>query len=139
MMQSSENIIFVVDDDEYFNRLLTAMVEKICDRNNISANILSFETGRECMEKLELSPSLLLLDFYLDTRNDITATAYDLLEDIHRQLPDTYILLISQQEDWSLFKEDLIALGANEFLHKDRELESRLEPIIKSVLSTPKA
>ena len=91
------------------------------------------------MAKLELGPSLLLLDFYLDTRNDITATAYDLLEVIHRQVPETYILLISQQEDWSLFKDDLIALGANEFLHKDRELEARLEPIIESVLSTPKA
>ncbi|MEJ2003945.1 MAG: response regulator [Cyclobacteriaceae bacterium] len=131
---ASTNVIFVVDDDAYFNRLLTAMAERISERIGLNPEIHSFQSGRECMEQLDKSPSLLLLDFYLDTRNDITSTAYDLLHDIHEQVPDAYILLISQQEDWSLFRDDLIAAGANDFLHKGKDLESRLEQIMNNVL-----
>jgi len=128
--------IFIVDDDAYFNKLLMAMVVRICNRNGIHHEIHSFSNGESCMKEIGLQPSLVLLDFYLDTSNDITATAYDMLHDIKEQLPRTYVLLISQKEDWSLFKDDLIAAGADNFLHKGRDLDEKLESIIKEVLTS---
>jgi CheY-like chemotaxis protein len=133
-MTDNNHVIFIVDDDSYYRKLISAIVRRICERDSINARVLSYANGEECLENLRLRPSLIILDFFLDTRNDITATAYDLLDDIHKNVADTFILLISGQEDWSLFKEDLIASGASDFIHKGRNLESDLENIIRRTL-----
>ncbi|MCA6075486.1 response regulator [Fulvivirga sedimenti] len=130
MIPTKNNLIFVVDDDAYFNGLLTAFVKRISTKAQIPVTIQSFESGEACMAHLHLNPSVILLDFYLDSCNDITSTAYDLLSDIHKTVPDAYILIVSQQEDWSMFKQDLISSGASEFLQKDRDLEDNLTVLL---------
>ncbi len=134
-MNSKNNpVIFVVDDDAYFNGLISAMVKRISQNINIPLHIQSFRSGEECMAHLHLKPAVILLDFYLDARNDITATAYDLLHDIHHEVPEAFILIISQQEDWSLFKSDLISSGADDFLQKDKDLEENLRIFLEEKL-----
>ena len=131
---TEQPVLFIVDDDAYFNQLLNAIVERIAERQGWAPSLHAFQDGLKCLDNLHLKPDVILLDFYLDTRNDITATAYDLLSEIHAKSPETKILIISQQEDWSLFRDDLITAGASDFLHKSRELEDRLEDVLVRML-----
>ena len=111
------------------------MVTRICEDHQIPCNIQSYDSGEDCMKNLHLMPDVILLEFYLDARNDITSTAYDLLSDIHDQVPGSKLILISRQEDWSLFKDDLISAGADEFLHKDKDLAENLDALLGKVFS----
>ena len=60
--------IFIVEDDPYYNRLLTKYVETLCNEKvypQCKFEIHSFLTAHECIEQLDDDISIMLLDYFL--------------------------------------------------------------------------
>jgi CheY-like chemotaxis protein len=118
--------VFVVEDDAYFNELLTAQIKRILDQKGIEAKITRLYSKEECLANIDQQPDLVFLDFYLDVNNDIMATGYDVLEKIKKKYPEIRVVIISAQHDWERFKDEFLEFGAEDFVKKDDQLEKNL-------------
>jgi len=84
--------IFIVDD----NRVYLQLLKHTLKRKNFT--ILTFKTGEECLDYLELKPNLVILDYHLDGVNPYAQKGDKIAEIINQQLPETETILISSDE-----------------------------------------
>lgn len=103
----SKPIIFVVEDDNFYNSVLTTYLK------TKEFEVHSFLSGEECIAKASLNPNIVLLDFLL--------TGIDGLETMRRMrpvCPNTEFIILSGQTD---IKVVLNALheGAYDYIIKD--------------------
>jgi DNA-binding NtrC family response regulator len=99
--------IFIVEDDNFYNSVLTTYLK------TKGFIVYSFLSGEECMEKKDLNPDIIILDYML--------TGLDGLEIMRRMkpdLPNTEFIILSGQTD---IKVALDALhdGAYDYIIKD--------------------
>ena len=114
--------IFVVEDDEWYNRLLV---------HNLSLNpdydIQSFTTGKECLENLNQEPDVITLDYRLpDTKG------LDVLKQIKEINEEIQVILISEQDDIEVVVE-LLRHGAYDYIVKSRDIKERLLNTINNI------
>ena len=114
--------IFVVEDDEWYNRLLV---------HNLSLNpdydIESFKTGKECLDNLYKSPDLITLDYRLP---DIQGL--EILKRIKQENEDIQVILISEQNEIEVVVE-LLKHGAYDYIVKSRDIRERLLNTVQNV------
>ena len=107
--------IFVVEDNEWYNKLLV---------HNLSLNpdyeIESFSTGRELIQNLHKSPDVITLDYRLP---DIKGL--ELLKKIKAENEDIQVILISEQDDIEVVVE-LLKHGAYDYIVKTDHIRERL-------------
>jgi FixJ family two-component response regulator len=106
-MKKSKPIIFVVEDDNFYNSVLTTYLK------TKGFEVHPFLSGEECVAKANLNPGIVLLDYIL--------TGIDGLETMRRMKPDcpnTEFIFLSGQTD---IKVVLNALheGAYDYIIKD--------------------
>ncbi len=114
--------IFVVEDDEWYNRLLV---------HNLSLNpdydIQSFTTGKECLENLSQEPDVITLDYRLpDTKG------LEVLKQIKEINEEIQVILISEQDDIEVVVE-LLRHGAYDYIVKSRDIKERLLNTINNI------
>lgn len=107
--------VFVVEDNDWYNRLLV---------HNISLNpdyfVESFLNGQDCIKNLYKAPDVITLDYRLP---DISGL--ELLQKIKTEYPDTQVVLISEQEDIKVVVE-LLKHGAYDYIVKSNDIKERL-------------
>lgn len=126
----NELSVCVVDDDQYFNSLVRAIIEQRAAANDQPVKVSSYNSGYECM-KYKNKADLVFLDFYLSTKNDITHTGLDVLKKLKTDNPGTKVVFMSQVHDWAQFKDELIAEGAMDFIKKDERLPENIGRILQ--------
>lgn len=85
--------IFLVDDDAVFLKLL-----EIEFLQNGDFEILTFSTGELCMENIELSPDLIILDYQLDGIHRDAMNGIDTLDKIKSFDPEIPVVMLSSQD-----------------------------------------
>ena len=114
--------IFVVEDDEWYNRLLV---------HNLSLNpdydIESFTTGKECLDNLHKAPDLITLDYRLP---DIKGLA--MLKKIKAENQDIQVILISEQSEIEVVVE-LLKFGAYDYIVKSNDIRERLLNTVQNI------
>jgi two-component system, NtrC family, response regulator AtoC len=122
MMDSKPFRIFVVEDDEWYNRLLV---------HNLSLNpdydIESFTTGKECLDNLYKSPDLITLDYRLP---DIQGL--EILKRIKQENEEIQVILISEQNEIEVVVE-LLKHGAYDYIVKSRDIRERLLNTVQNI------
>ncbi|WP_320168115.1 sigma-54 dependent transcriptional regulator [Mangrovibacterium marinum] len=107
--------IFVVEDDEWYRRLLI---------HNLSLNpdyeIQAFENGKDCLARLDEQPDLITLDYRLPDMKGL-----DILKQVKAMNEDIQVILISEQDDISVVVE-LLKEGAYDYIVKSRDIKERL-------------
>ena len=107
--------IFVVEDDDWYNRLLV---------HNLSLNpdfqIESFKTGKECIDNLHKLPDLITLDYRLPDMKGL-----EVLKKIKTENQDIQVILISGQDDIEVVVE-LLKYGAYDYIVKSNDIRNRL-------------
>jgi DNA-binding NtrC family response regulator len=105
--------IFVVEDDEWYNRLLV---------HNLSLNpdydIESFTTGKECLDNLHKAPDVITLDYRLP---DIKGL--EMLKKIKAENEDIQVILISEQSEIEVVVE-LLKFGAYDYSVKSNDIRN---------------
>lgn len=114
--------IFVLEDDEWYNKLLV---------HNISLNpdyqVKSFFSANEFFQKLHEQPDVVTLDYRLP---DITGE--QALEKIKTLCPDTEVIIISEQENIAT-AVNLLKNGAYDYLVKEKNIRDRLLATINNI------
>ncbi len=111
--------IFVLEDDEWYNRLLVHHLGM-----NKDVEVRSFFRGKELLDNLNDRPDVITLDYRLP---DVKGLA--LLRKIKMKRPGAEVIVISEQEDVQT-AVDLLKEGAFDYLVKNEEIQGRLQSVM---------
>lgn len=114
--------IFVVEDSEWYNRLLVHTLSL-----NPDYEIKSFFNGKDFLNCLFEAPDIVTLDYRLPD-----VTGLDLLKKIREENSDIQVILISEQADIDTVV-NLLKLGAYDYITKSDDIKDRLLNTIKNI------
>jgi two-component system response regulator AtoC len=107
--------IFVVEDNEWYNKLLVYTLTL-----NPDYEVKSFFNARDFLKCLGESPDIVTLDYRLP---DISGL--EVLKRIRQENTDIQVILISEQEDINMVVT-LLKLGAYDYITKSDDIKERL-------------
>lgn len=114
--------IFVVEDDEWYNRLLVHTLSL-----NPDYEIKSFTTGKDCLDSIHQAPDVVTLDYRLPDMKGL-----DVLKRIKEINDDIQIILISEQDDIEVVVT-LLQNGAYDYIVKSRDIRERLLNTVNNI------
>lgn len=121
-MQSEQMKIFVVEDNEWYNRLLVHHINM-----NPDFEVRGFLSGKELLNNLNDSPDVITLDYRLP---DIKGS--DLLKKIKDYDESIEVIVISEQDDIQV-AVDLLKEGAFDYLVKNDQIQTRLHSTLNKI------
>jgi two-component system, NtrC family, response regulator AtoC len=107
-METNQTLIFIVEDDPTFNKLLTSFLST----KNIGI-IKSFLSGEECLDHISEKPDIILMDYDLPLKNGL-----ETLEEVQKLSPKTKCIFLSGQSNVKV-GVDSIKKGAVDYIVKD--------------------
>lgn len=114
--------IFIVEDSEWYNRLLVHTLSL-----NPDFEIKSFFNGKDFLNSLFESPDIVTLDYRLPDY-----TGLDLLKRIREENSDVQVILISEQEDINTVVK-LLKMGAYDYISKSDDIKDRLTNTVRNI------
>lgn len=114
--------IFVVEDDEWYNRLLVHTLSL-----NPDYEIRSFATGKDCLANLHQEPDVVTLDYRLPDMKGL-----EVLQQIKEINEDIEIILISEQDDIEVVVT-LLRHGAYDYIVKSKDIRERLLNTVNNI------
>jgi two-component system, NtrC family, response regulator AtoC len=114
--------IFVVEDSEWYNRLLVHTLSL-----NPDFEIKSFFNGKEFLNSLFECPDIITLDYRLPD-----FTGLELLKRIREENNDVQVILISEQEDINTVVS-LLKMGAYDYISKSDDIKDRLINTVRNI------
>ena len=121
-MESSPFKIFVVEDDDWYNRLLVHHLSL-----NPDYEVHSFTSGKACFAQLDQHPDVITLDYRLpDTKG------LDVLKEIKAVNPEIQVIMISEQDDIEVVVE-LLKYGAYDYIVKTKDIRERLLNTVNNI------
>ncbi len=121
-MYSAPFKVFVVEDNEWYNRFIV---------HNISMNpdyvIESFSTGDDLLQNLNKNPNVITLDYRLPDFN-----GSDLLKKIKEYNEEIEVIVVSEQENIET-AVDLLKNGVYDYIVKSKDIQDRLLNTINNI------
>ncbi len=114
--------IFVVEDDEWYSRLLVHTLSL-----NPDYEIQSFGTGKDCLANLHQAPDVVTLDYRLPDMKGL-----EVLKQIKEINEDIQVILISEQDDIEMVVT-LLRLGAYDYIVKSKDIRERLLNTVSNI------
>ncbi len=114
--------IFVVEDSDWYNRLLVHTLSL-----NPDYEVKGFLNGKDFLNCLFESPDIVTLDYRLP---DITGL--EVLKRIREENSDVQVILISEQEDIDTVVS-LLKMGAYDYISKSDDIKDRLLNTVKNI------
>jgi len=114
--------IFVVEDDDWYNRLLVHTLNL-----NPDYQVISFFNGKSCLENLNESPDVITLDYRLPGM-----TGLEVLKRVKEIDPGIQVILISEQSDIDTVVE-LLKYGAYDYITKSKDIKERLLNTVNNI------
>lgn len=114
--------IFVVEDDEWYGRLLVHTLSL-----NPDYEIQLFSTGKDCLENIHQAPDVVTLDYRLPDMKGL-----DVLKQIKEINDEIQIILISEQDDIEIVVT-LLQNGAYDYIVKSRDIRERLLNTVNNI------
>lgn len=126
-MQNTRNpLIFVVIESPIYNNLVVGFL-----KSRRYKNLMSFASGKECLEHLNLNPDVFVCSYSMDDMNGL-----ELMKKVKVGLPETDFFFLSGQNDVEV-AVSLIKQGAADYIVKnDRALTKLAKSIDFAVNST---
>jgi len=114
--------IFVVEDSEWYNKLLVYTLSL-----NPDYEIKSFFNGKDLLESLHEDPDIITLDYQLPDM-----TGLELFNKIRQENSDAQVILISEQSDIDMVVT-LLKMGAVDYITKSEDIRERLLNTVKNI------
>jgi two-component system response regulator AtoC len=114
--------IFVVEDSEWYNRLLVHTLSL-----NPDFEIKSFFNGKDFLNSLHELPDIVTLDYRLPD-----FTGLDILKRLREENSDVQVILISEQEDIDTVV-NLLKMGAYDYISKSEDIKDRLLNTVRNI------
>lgn len=107
-MSTVKSVIFIVEDDAAFNKLISSYV-----KSKSEYEVYSYLSGEDCLEKIHNKPDLILMDYDLPFRDGI-----EVMGVVKKKYPDTIFIFLSGQTNVKVAVE-AIKEGAFDYIVKD--------------------
>ncbi len=114
--------IFVVEDNEWYNRLLVHHLSL-----NPDYEIESFSNGKDCINNLHKNPDVVTLDYRLPDMQGL-----DVLKKIKTENEEIQVILISEQNEIEVVV-DLLKYGAYDYIVKSNDIRERLLNTVQNI------
>ena len=114
--------IFVVEDNEWYNKLLVYTLSL-----NPDYDVKSFFNARDFLNSLNEVPDIVTLDYRLPDLSGL-----EVLKRIRQENEDVQVILISEQEDIEMVVT-LLKLGAYDYITKSDDIKERLLNTIQNL------
>jgi two-component system, NtrC family, response regulator AtoC len=114
--------IFVVEDSEWYNKLLVYTLSL-----NPDYEIKSFFNGTDFLQCLHESPDIVTLDYRLPDM-----TGLELLNKIRQENSEAQVILISEQSDIDMVVT-LLKMGVVDYITKSEDIKERLLNTVKNI------
>ena len=114
--------IFVVEDNEWYNRLLVHHLSL-----NPDYEIESFANGKDCLNNLHKKPDVVTLDYRLPDMQGL-----EVLKKIKAENEEIQVILISEQNDIEVVV-DLLKYGAYDYIVKSNDIRERLLNTVQNI------
>lgn len=114
--------IFVVEDNEWYNKLLVYTLSL-----NPDYEVKSFFNARDFLSSLNESPDIVTLDFKLPD-----LTGLEVLKRIRQENNDIQVILVSEQDDIET-AVTLLKLGAYDYITKSHDIKERLLNTVQNI------
>jgi len=106
-------LIFFVDDDKM---MLNLMEYTFKCREGFE--VRSFYSGEDCLDHLDLHPSLIVLDYYLGEGGSTVMSGLDTLKKINEKNEKIPVVILSREKDRALISQ-FMQIGAMRYVIKD--------------------
>lgn len=123
--------IFLVDDDPIFLKALEHAIDEVPTDKKIV--VQSFLNGEECLPFLDTHPTIVFLDYYLDSNRPNAINGIEVLKKINQISPHTKVVMLSSQNDVSVVLKS-IKLHVYGYIIKDKNTFIATKKIIKKML-----
>ena len=136
METQNEYSVFLVDDDRMF---LASLKNSLQQQFGALLKISEYTTGEECIQNIENSPDIVILDYYLnDDKNPETIDGIKVLREIKSASKDTTVIILSGQDKLQV-AADSVKNGAYEYIAKSESALVRIQNTIKNVIENIKS
>jgi CheY-like chemotaxis protein len=128
-MEIMSKLIFFVDDDKMIINLLEYTFQ-----SRQQYDVMSFESGEECIEALRMKPDLIVLDHQLAGAGESKMDGMQTLERIKGLDSKLPVIVLTAHGTEELY-EEFLNMGAERFLTKDDYFIDSLIDTIGEVLN----
>lgn len=127
-METQSLNLFIVDDNK---SMVTALKHYLNNMFGNSVKISTFYTGKSCLEKIDKSTDVVILDYFLNDEN-----GNEVLKMIKKRNPKTEVIMLSSNEDISTAVEAL-QIGARDYVVKNNSAWRTLSGLIHTIITEP--
>lgn len=131
-MKDKQYKVFLVDDDTKHLIMLKNHLEK---KSAYDLKVNIFSNGENCMDKMHERPDVVILDYYLDGIKTDAANGLEILKKIRQQYPDTYVVMMSGQDDLKVAIAT-IDNGAYDYIIKGESAYVRAQMLIDHIIES---
>lgn len=126
-MTNNNPTIFIVDDEPLLSEMLTDYLKE----QYRGFNIQSFPTGEACLQSLHLQPNIVVLDYYLNSKEKDAANGIDILKEIKKRNKALPVIMLSSQKSYGTATQTIM-YGAVHYVIKGQEAFEEIYQLIKA-------
>lgn len=125
MSEKKNNLIFVVEDNKMYNKLIVEYLSK-----NKFSNVKPFFSGEECVEAIRSgdAPDIIIQDYFLEKMNGV-----DVLRKVKQINPEPEFIFLTSHEDMEV-AVNTIKFGAFDYIIKDKITLDKVLDRIKKIM-----
>ncbi|HNW50815.1 MAG TPA: response regulator [Prolixibacteraceae bacterium] len=127
MQDSNDSLIFVVEDNRVYNKLIVSYL-----KTNKFNNVMPFYSGEDAINNLYRNPDIIIQDFLLDGMNGI-----DVLKKAKEQNTNIEFIFLSGQDNIDV-AINTMKYGAYDYIVKDQMALKKLVNKINKIQSVNK-
>ncbi len=127
MQNASDSLIFVVEDNRVYNKLIVSYL-----KSNKFSNVMPFYSGEDTINNLYRNPDIIIQDFLLDGMNGI-----DVLKKAKEQNPNIEFIFLSGQDNIDV-AINTMKYGAYDYIVKDQMALKKMVAKINKIQSVNK-
>lgn len=124
MVASKNPLIFVVEDNHVYNRLIVSFL-----KTNKLTNVESFSTGEDALKAMEKQPAVVIQDYLLEGMNGI-----EVLKRAKKVAPNVEFIFLSGQDNIDV-AINTMKYGAYDYIVKDQMALKKLVNKINKIQS----
>jgi two-component system, OmpR family, response regulator len=126
-MIKNNPMIFIVDDEILLSEMLTDYLKDQYE----GFQITSFSTGEACLQSLDEQPDVVVLDYYLNSKERDAANGIDILKQIKKRNKALPVIMLSSQESYGTAAQTIM-YGAVHYVIKGQDAFKEIFELIKA-------
>jgi len=125
---AEKKLVFIVDDDPFILKLIKKRFE------SDALEIVTFSYGEECVEKLNMNPDLIILDYLFSKPDKEVMNGMEIFNKIKEYNEEMPVIILSGQDRGDIVLE-MARKGIDDYIIKDETLVDNLELAMEDILS----